>query len=616
LAGLLVGAPLLAPARRRRFDPVWVRAPSGVRLANQAMLAGVAVASAGLLAALVLYILLANVSGARAIDIATTALTICAPALVFVVTLSAVAGMLLGELFAAAVLTALVALTAFALPQSVLFPWTVLGGGTYHDRSIGFGPDAAIVVARALQYLGIAAGLALAGTWLLARIDRRSAAGVAATALLGVGIVIAVSPSAAFGARANTLANIPSWPIVAKGSVVRTRGVTVRLDCSAGRLVGSSALEVVDAAGTLWLGLNPGLRVNGVEPKRLAWRQDDSGAIALDGVRAGDVVHIDYEGSLVFHRDDYQPTRAGVVPARVVALPIGGFLSRAVCFLTRGGDWYPRAIGPAEGSDGVRIGRLRFQVDQALTMVEPATSEHEGEITDPSPCALVAIGADAQVDTPLRPTSDEQVQWTRLRTHLHALGVASDAEPIWLPLLSGTSAGLNAVCIPAHGLPTTLGPFANRLMENLAAQIALRGRLVMETRPAVRAEHSSTQESSARAFPALLPAYLEVLTDAIADTLEPDLADLVALRQEALTSDTAEGQLLMRGVLPGKPTYLAVLGIHRYRAISGDTALQKLTAALAAASADAVPSPQILASVVQTFPAEQREALAPLLAIH
>jgi len=204
-------------------------------------------------------------------------------------------------------------------------------------------------------------------------------------------------------------------------------------------------------------------------------------------------------------------------------------------------------------------------------------------------------------------------QWQRLRSDLRALDVHEAATATWLPLINETVSSADGICTPARGLPTTIAPYSARLMSNIAAAIAMRERIVLEPRAAVQAVYGSGQEAGPRALPALLPAYLRVLQDTLADTLEPDLPQLIALRREALTSVSAEGQLLLRGVLPGHQMYAAVLGVHRYRDLADDPRLTRLLTALAESSPDAVPGRAALQRVIQALPADQRDALAPLL---
>lgn len=615
LAALLIGAPLLAARHRRHLDTVWSRGLSSYRLAMQTLSAGAIAGVAGLAVALGTFLAAAQVAPTQFGETAGAALVVCLPALMLYLALSALLGLILGEILAAAVIVAVVALSAIVLPQSALFPWTVLGGGTFREPTLGFGPDTDLVLARGGMHLAVAIALVGVGSWLLGVVDRRARASRWHNLVLVAALLVALPPSVSYAATTHAGATIPSWPVVDVGASVRTRAVDVDLDCEAGRLAGRSTLDVIEATGPLIVGLNPGLRVHSVEPTMLAWTQDASGAVFFQQIAAPTQIAIVYEGALVLHRDDYQPAHPGVGMTRAIALPIRAYLAPELCFLLEGGDWYPRAIGRGDGSDGAVIPELRYRIRGAAQVVHPVTGSPAGTLASPPACSIVAIGAATNVGAHTSPDPLADVQWDRLRADLRGLHMHDDARATYLPLIGETITSDTGVCTPSRGLPATIAPYSARLMANNAAALAMRRHVVLEPRAGVQIARGSAQEEGPRALPALLPAYLRALQDTIADTLEPDLPQLIALRREALTSVPAEGRLLLRGVLPGRALYEAVLGVHSYRELSGDTDLARLLDALAAAAPEALPSRATLQRVVASLPELQRTALAPLVAL-
>lgn len=623
-AGLLIGAPLLSSSRRRRLEPIWARGPAAAGLAVRAWLVSAVVAGGGLTLSLALYNALAGAGPAGVIiESAAAGLLLLAPALLLALALAMVLGMLVGEVLAAAALITIVAVTAIVLPQSPLFGWTWLGGGTFRDALVGFGPDAGLVSVRAVLYTALAFGTALFGSWLFGIADPRSAAQRRSALLLLPALVVVVLPAASFRAEADARSNVPDWPLVDRGSSVRTRGLEVDLDCAAGTMRGVSTIEVVDAPGPVVLGLNPGLRVSKIDPPEIRWTQDAGGAIALDNAPPGTLVALTYEGALRLHRDDYQRTMPGIGRVRVVARPIRGYFSAELCFLLSGGDWYPRALGPADGPDGVQIPELRYRIAGDLRVIRPSGASLSGRLQDPPACALVAIAPSRGAVRPSHWSSTDEEQWDRLRNNLRRLGQYPDAEGLWLPLIGGgggfglleeVPAADREVCLP-NRMPSSREPLGARLMANLAATIAIRRQLVVEPRQAVREASGSTQDQGSRAMPGQVPSYLGTLEDALADTLDADPDALLGLRREALSDPVASGHLLARGVLPGMAANAAVWGIHEYRRLSGDASLTRLLGSLNAQAPGRVPSTNDLRSVLAALPMDQQRALAPLLDI-
>lgn len=623
VAGSLVGAGVLARRRRLRFDVVWARGIQPTLLTAATCAPGLLLVTLGVLLSVGIFKVLSPDEPASIGALYAMMAPAALPAYWISVAAAVVLGVLVGETPTILVVSALTLALGTLPPQSLAFPTNVLGLGFYWDESAGFGPDAHLILARATWGAALAVALLLIGPLALVTLDRRGAPG--GHSLFSTGLVALFAPALAvpgylvFAQAAQSTIAVPPWPTGEPGVALRTEKLQLNVDCARQILSGTSRLRVDGAASPLHLALNPGLQVTNIAASSItAWRQEASGVIVIDSVSAGTTIDIQYRGALIFHRDDYAPALPGLAPASAVRLPIRAYLSSEVCFLMRGGDWYPRGLGLADGPDGSFIDELELHADDTGVIVVPAGSSRDIALQSPTSCLFVSLERPATTPGRVAPTTaapGSQEPWSQISARLSQMrAFTRPIRAVLLPLIDEVLPSPDGFCAPlAAG--TIRGPsqLVERAVGEQAARLWIDLALVLDQKQGIRSVGGSTQERYPRAMPQPSPAFVVAFQSAIADLFESDLVALLDLRLRAQADPKLQETLGRRGVLGGPAINDAVLALHEYRKVSGDHYLGRLLGLVAEAAQDTTPSSVSLASAVSRLSADQQATLKALL---
>lgn len=619
LAGVLVAGGQLTPARRRRLEVVWVRGIPALELAAVAIGPALVTTAVGVFSSLTVFKLLGSAETISAPELFGAAIPLVLPAVWIGVAGAVLLGILLGEVPSALLIVAGIFGSAIVLPQSIVFPTNLLGLGFYWEPAVGFGPDAPLITSHGLWILALAASVLALCPIALVMTDAR-AAGVRRAAFMVVLLPFLLLPSyTSFASAADQTVALTPWAAGQPRAEIRTESLSVDVDCSGEQIAGISAIRS-RTNGVLQLALNPGLHVTSVigGSHSVEWLQDPSGMLSVEGVEYGLLLAVSYAGTLIFHRDDYAPASPGFKPTTAVRLPIRAYLSPEVCFLMRGGDWYPRALGVGSGPDGSTIDQLELRIRGAGSVVVPKDGNSTLAMRSPMPCLFVAFGRPAAAESAIAPTtltSGQLERWGGLRLKLIALQAYPPPNAVFLPLISETLRSPDGVCTPQSGESVgSNSQVAARVGSEQAANLWLQQALVLDPPPGARVlGQSSSQERQPRAMPNGRPGFLNALQSTVADTFETDFPELLALRIRAQTEPQLHETLGRRGVLGGPLINTAVLGLHEYQRLSGDQHLGTLLGELGQECGGANPSRDALSRVIGRHSIEEQAALRPLL---
>lgn len=616
LAAAGTAASLFAAGRRRRLEVVWARGMSAPALLFVSAVAAWLWTLCGVLLSVAIFGLLTPQTSL--VTLVGAVLPLALPPLWLGLAAALAFGILIGEALAALTIVAATAASAVLFVQTPVFAYDLLGLGTYWDRSLGFGPDGRLVVARFLWSTALAVSVVFVLPFLLAlrdrrvRLRRRTIAGLLVAPLL-IGLTFV-----GFDSAARSLDTQQPWPIVTTANGLRTLALEIELDCDAGSLEAVSHVIALTVIAPLRIALNPGLRVHSVRLNGgdRQWKQDESGMLEIPDVRAGDQLDIAYGGQIAIHRDDYAPALPSIEPAAAVHLPVRAYLSHDVCFLMRGGDWYPRALGRGEGSDGSFIRDLTLHVRSSGAIVLPRNGTFDIHLLGVPTCFFAAFAHPVGDNAQLAPVPVSDRYSARLATiseRLSQLHAFPSVTAVLLPLIDDIVPSGSGFCAPlsVRAVPSAV---ADREISEQVASVWVQAALLIDGRPgAGLSTLPSSQERYPRALSQSTPSIVYALRSTVADGFERDLADLIALRRRAQADPKLHEVLGQRGITGGPRINDAVLALHAYIDQSGDVRLGHLLGLIAQYSDGAPPTPSAIARAVADLSVEQQQALRPFI---